>query len=295
MPERAPRRRLLRHGAVAGLGLRGALIASAQLSLDLGFAQAASVLAMLRKAGFQGAEQYYDPDNSALELVLRRKRGIPISMAAVTIGVCEALGLDARGINFPGHFLVTIEGELVDPFLLQRVDDQERDERILADGSVRRPLDIEDAKKVIALLRDAGVDAIAISLINAASRDRRDTAPLRFEASQLRGLAPAGRLDIDSTGLLVLTQDGRIARQLIGAESPIDKEYLVRVRYTKNGGKLPASDLALLNHGLSLDGSALRPAKVWWQPSLLTCQCSVTVFGGCMKAIEPFVLATGNL
>ncbi|MFM2033666.1 MAG: hypothetical protein RJA32_301, partial [Pseudomonadota bacterium] len=42
-----------------------------------------------------------------------------------------------------------------------------------------------------------------------------------------RGLAPAGRLDIDSSGLLVLTQDGRIAKLLIGENSPIEKEYLV--------------------------------------------------------------------
>ena len=88
-------------------------------------------------------------------------------------------------------------------------------------------------------------------------------APVRHQ--DLFGLAPAGRLDIDSTGLLVLTQDGRIAKQLIGEDSEIEKEYLVRVRYSKNGGKLPDSDLQLLNHGLSLDGSALRPAKVWWQ------------------------------
>lgn len=75
-----------------------------------------------------------------------------------------------------------------------------------------------------------------------------------------RGLAPAGRLDIDSTGMLVLTQDGRIARQLIGEDTAIEKEYLVRVQ-----GRLDAAGLALLNHGLSLDGRALRPAKVSWQ------------------------------
>ena len=77
---------------------------------------------------------------------------------------------------------------------------------------------------------------------------------------ETRGLAPAGRLDIDSTGLLVLTQDGRIARLLIGEDSPIEKEYLVRV-----DGTLSAQGLKLLNHGLSLDGQALRPAKVSWQ------------------------------
>lgn len=75
-----------------------------------------------------------------------------------------------------------------------------------------------------------------------------------------RGLAPAGRLDIDSTGMMVLTQDGRIARLLIGEDSPIEKEYLVRVE-----GKLSAEGLRLLNHGLSLDGQALKPAKVSWQ------------------------------
>ena len=89
------------------------------------------------------------------------------------------------------------------------------------------------------------------------------SAPVRHQ--DLFGLAPAGRLDIDSTGLLVLTQDGRIAKQLIGEDSGIEKEYLVRVRYANNGGKLPDSDLQLLNYGLSLDGGALRPAKVWWQ------------------------------
>jgi 23S rRNA pseudouridine2604 synthase len=75
-----------------------------------------------------------------------------------------------------------------------------------------------------------------------------------------RGLAPAGRLDIDSTGMLVLTQDGRIARLLIGENSPIEKEYLVRVE-----GKLPPEALKLLNYGLSLDGQPLKPAKVSWQ------------------------------
>jgi 23S rRNA pseudouridine2604 synthase len=82
----------------------------------------------------------------------------------------------------------------------------------------------------------------------------------RFRPLHLKGLAPAGRLDIDSTGLLILTQDGRVARQLIGADSDIEKEYLVRVE-----GGLDESGLKQLNHGLSLDGNALKPAKVSWQ------------------------------
>jgi 23S rRNA pseudouridine2604 synthase len=86
----------------------------------------------------------------------------------------------------------------------------------------------------------------------------------RLGRKDLLGLAPAGRLDIDSTGLLVLTQDGRIAKQLIGEDSDVEKEYLVRVNYTK-GGKLPESELRLLQYGLSLDGKKLKPARVTWQ------------------------------
>jgi 23S rRNA pseudouridine2604 synthase len=100
----------------------------------------------------------------------------------------------------------------------------------------------------------------AVTLVSAATRYSGDRSPLRFFPAQLRGLAPAGRLDIDSTGLLVLTQDGRIARQLIGQDSEIEKEYLVRVE-----GRLSAEGLRLLNHGLSLDGDALKPAQVRWQ------------------------------
>lgn len=99
--------------------------------------------------------------------------------------------------------------------------------------------------------------AIALAIPeNHSSNDRSKT---RFVRQHLRGLAPAGRLDIDSTGLLVLTQDGRIAKQLVGQDSSIEKEYLVRVE-----GKLSDRDLKLLNHGLSLDAKPLKPAKVSW-------------------------------
>ncbi|MBK1680241.1 pseudouridine synthase [Rhodocyclus tenuis] len=78
-----------------------------------------------------------------------------------------------------------------------------------------------------------------------------------FRPGHLQGLAPAGRLDLDSTGLLVLTQDGRIARALIGDNSTVDKEYLVRVE-----GNVTEEGLALLRHGLVLDDRQLRPAIV---------------------------------
>ena len=100
----------------------------------------------------------------------------------------------------------------------------------------------------------------AASLICAESRYRDDRSKHSYSPAHLMGLAPAGRLDIDSLGLLVLTQDGRIAKQLIGEDSEIEKEYLVRVE-----GKLSAADLKRLNHGLSLDDEALKPAVVSWQ------------------------------
>lgn len=100
----------------------------------------------------------------------------------------------------------------------------------------------------------------AVSLISAQTQFFGAAAKQRFSPALLIGLAPAGRLDIDSQGLLVLTQDGRIAKQLVGQDSPIEKEYLVRV-----AGRLDEAGLKLLNHGLELDGAALKPARVRWQ------------------------------
>lgn len=71
------------------------------------------------------------------------------------------------------------------------------------------------------------------------------------------GMAPAGRLDIDSQGLIVFTQDGRIARQLIGADSTVEKEYLIWVE-----GDLSEKTLDKLRHGLELDGQKLKPAII---------------------------------
>ncbi len=104
----------------------------------------------------------------------------------------------------------------------------------------------------------------AIVLIKPENRWSEDKLDTQLHPTQLRSLVPAGRLDIDSVGLLVLTQDGRIAKQLIGENTAVEKEYLVRVTYAK-GGRLPDPQLKRLQHGLTLDGKALLPAKVRWQ------------------------------
>lgn len=97
----------------------------------------------------------------------------------------------------------------------------------------------------------------AAALIGPASRHNRDRSGIAYDPRHRQHLAPAGRLDIDSTGLLVLTQDGTIARTLIGEHSDVDKEYLVRVR-----GAITPDKLDLLCHGLELDGRILREATV---------------------------------
>jgi len=96
----------------------------------------------------------------------------------------------------------------------------------------------------------------AITLITLENQVKQSGDP-EFKPWMLRSLAPSGRLDIDSTGLLVLTQDGRVAKKLIGDDSQVEKEYLVRV-----AGEMIKGGLDLLNHGLELDGQALKPARV---------------------------------
>ncbi|KAI1690473.1 RNA pseudouridylate synthase domain-containing protein [Ditylenchus destructor] len=110
----------------------------------------------------------------------------------------------------------------------------------------------------------------AAVLVKPESHWGEDPAKIQWAPGHGRNLAPAGRLDIDSTGLLVLTQDGRIARHLIGEDSDVEKEYLVRVA-VENGDpdqhpqhQLDPRAIALLNHGLELDGVELKPAKVSW-------------------------------
>ncbi|MDH3209248.1 MAG: rRNA pseudouridine synthase [Burkholderiaceae bacterium] len=142
------------------------------------------------------------------------------------------------------------------------------DQRISIDAQARH----QQAQRVTVLLnKPVGYvsaqaedgHAPAITLVTQTYQWRGDTSGTRFLREHLRGMAPAGRLDIDSVGLLVFTQDGRIAKQLIGQDSEIDKEYLVRVENLPGPG-LSASKLALLNHGLELDGEALKPARVEW-------------------------------
>ena len=98
----------------------------------------------------------------------------------------------------------------------------------------------------------------AIVLITAENLDKGEKQKLL--PSHLHGLATAGRLDIDSQGLLVFTQDGVVAKKLIGENSDVEKEYLVRV-----SGRLSPADLRRLCDGtMVIEGRKLRAAHVEW-------------------------------
>lgn len=72
-----------------------------------------------------------------------------------------------------------------------------------------------------------------------------------------QGLSTAGRLDIDSKGLLIFTQDGAVVKKLIGPNCGMEKEYLVRVE-----GNITEQMIKQLSFGLQLDGSPLKRANI---------------------------------
>lgn len=97
----------------------------------------------------------------------------------------------------------------------------------------------------------------AVRLIKDETHSDTEQSNKTLKASHFKGLAPAGRLDIDSQGVLILTQDGRVAKQLIGENTELEKEYLVRIT-----GNVDEACLEKLTFGLALDGKKLKRAKV---------------------------------
>jgi regulator of sirC expression with transglutaminase-like and TPR domain len=94
----------------------------------------ASVIRYLyEELGFHGnVEDYYDPRNSFLNEVIDRRTGIPISLALVLTEICRRVGIEARGVSFPGHFLVRVEVD-GDPSFIDPFDGRLLDRRQLAE------------------------------------------------------------------------------------------------------------------------------------------------------------------
>jgi 23S rRNA pseudouridine2604 synthase len=99
-----------------------------------------------------------------------------------------------------------------------------------------------------------------LPLLRPENRWAEDESRQTFKASHLRGLAQAGKLDSESTGMLVFTQEGSVARRITGDDTRLEKEYMVRVE-----GELSPEGMKLLNHGLELDEVKLKRAQVSWQ------------------------------
>jgi 23S rRNA pseudouridine2604 synthase len=169
-------------------------------------------------------------------------------------GVCSRREAEA----FIEQGLVSVNGVIVDRL----------GTKVALDAEITlAPQAVKKQKELITILLNKPVGYVsaqpepgyapAIKLITETNQFGKGNKRLRPE--QLRGLAVAGRLDIDSQGLLLFTQDGRLAKKIVGEESYVEKEYIVRVR-----GSLSDEGLRLLRDGLSLDGRALKPAHVEW-------------------------------
>jgi 23S rRNA pseudouridine2604 synthase len=92
----------------------------------------------------------------------------------------------------------------------------------------------------------------ALSLVSSKSYSGKN-----YSSFDLNTMGVVGRLDADSRGLLIYSQDGSFAKSIIGPESNVEKEYIVKVKGTINEKKL-----SLLRFGLSLEGKPLKPAIV---------------------------------
>lgn len=104
--------------------------------------------------GFGGnVNDFYDPDNSYLHAVLRTRRGIPISLAVLWMELAQGLRLDARGVGFPGHFMVKVhlpKGQVVlDPFTGHSLSREQLAERL--EPYRRRSAEDEDAEVPLGL------------------------------------------------------------------------------------------------------------------------------------------------
>ena len=191
-----------------------------------------------------------------------RRRGLNVENPRLSkrmgeLGLCSRREAEQWIVNG----WVKVDGQVIDT-LGVRVS---RDARIEVDRAAREHQQTQVTillHKPIGYVSGQAEDGYepAVVLIRPENRWAADPSPTAFDPAHLRGLAPAGRLDIDSTGLLVLTQDGRVAKQLIGQDSSVEKEYLVRVE-----GTLTDEGMRRLRHGLTLDGVKLKPAQVSWQ------------------------------
>lgn len=181
-------------------------------------------------------------------------QGVRLSKLMSERGLCSRREADAwieRGLVSVDGRIISILGTRVDPDCEITVLPQAlAQQRALVTVLLNKPVGYVSGQP-------EGQYPTASSLVIRANRYAYDRCGIHFRANHRHNLAPAGRLDIDSRGLLVLTQDGRIASRLIAPESNVDKEYRIRFK-----GCTDESILRRLRHGLHLDGRELKPAVI---------------------------------
>jgi len=180
-----------------------------------------------------------------------KQEKIRLNKAMAQKGLCSRREAD----EYIAKGLVRVDGEIVSELGMKVYPDQEIE---LVDKALKK----QSGKATIILNKPVGYVSgqpeddhkPAVVLI---TKENQYVGTDSLKREHFDGLAPAGRLDIDSRGLLVFTQNGTVAKQLIGENSNIEKVYLVRV-----GGKVTPEIIKKLEFGLVLDGKPLKRAKI---------------------------------
>ncbi len=174
-------------------------------------------------------------------------------------GLCSRREAD----DYIAKGLVRVNGEIV----------SELGTKVLPDVSITLEAEaMRNQKRLVTLILNKPIGYVsgqpepryepAIRLVN--DRNQFGLQKRTLQHGDLKGIAVVGRLDIDSQGLLIFTQDGRLAKKIIGETSEVEKEYIVRVEYGGPEKFLPSEKLKLLNHGLFIEGEKLKRAVVQW-------------------------------
>ncbi len=170
--------------------------------------------------------------------------------------VMSARGLCSRreADRYIEQGLVEVDGEIIDQ-LGYKIDESQSVRLLKSAQEHQDQLETILINKPIGYVSNLAEDGhlTALTLIKPENYFGEDQA----RRVEWKGLAPAGRLDIDSQGLLVMTKDGRIARQIIDQHSQIEKEYLIWV-----DADVSEEALEQLRFGLSLDGKPLKRARI---------------------------------
>ena len=181
----------------------------------------------------------------------------------------------------------------------REIKDLVRQGRVLADGrAVRRPEEKVDPSAVSLVVDGERVDCspcVYVMLhkpagLLSATEDRSQPTVVELLPEDLRrrGLFPVGRLDKDTTGLLLLTDDGGLAHRLLSPKSHVDKVYLAQVE-----GRVDEGDRAALAAGLALaDGTACLPAGL--EPIGDGSRCLVTLQEGKYHQVKRMLAARGK-